>query len=273
MENTGDKDEPQKPRKQTIRGSITVGLVLVLCGVLFVANIRSQPEDSTRGPSDLAELLAAESERVAAREQVVEELRAEVDELTEKSHEVDTSFDLESAERLAYAAGGVDVEGPGVKITMSDASVESEELEDVRADDLVVHQQDLESVINALWAGGAEAMAIQGQRVISTSAVRCVGNTLMLHGQLYSPPYYIEAIGPQEEMLASVAGDPGVQLYLQYVDMVGLGWSEEKVDWLEFSTYDSNISQADVPDDVDVLDLIEHEEGSIEPDVSVPDDT
>ena len=55
-------------------------------------------------------------------------------------------------------------------------------------DDLVVHQQDIQGVVNALWAGGAEAMTLMGQRVIATTAVRCVGNTLLLHGAVYSPP-------------------------------------------------------------------------------------
>ena len=60
-------------------------------------------------------------------------------------------------------------------------------------DDYVIHQQDVQSVVNALWAGGAEAMMLQDQRVISTSAVRCVGNTLILQGRVYSPPYVITA--------------------------------------------------------------------------------
>ena len=61
---------------------------------------------------------------------------------------------------------------------------------------LVVHQSDLQAVVNALWAGGAEAMTIAGQRVIATSAVRCVGNTLLLNGRVFSPPFEVAAIGP-----------------------------------------------------------------------------
>ena len=52
-----------------------------------------------------------------------------------------------------------------------------------------MHQQDIQAVVNALWAGGAEAMTIQGQRVISTTGIKCVGNTVVLHGVPYSPPY------------------------------------------------------------------------------------
>ncbi len=56
-------------------------------------------------------------------------------------------------------------------------------------DDLVVHQQDVQAVVNALWAGGADAVQVMDQRLLSTSAVRCVGNTLLLNGRVYSPPY------------------------------------------------------------------------------------
>jgi len=64
-------------------------------------------------------------------------------------------------------------------------------------DDLVVHQQDIQGVVNALWSGGAEALTIQGQRVIATTGIKCVGNTVVLHGVPYAPPYVIEAIGDQ----------------------------------------------------------------------------
>ena len=57
----------------------------------------------------------------------------------------------------------------------------------VAPDDLVVHQQDVQSVVNALWAGGAEAMMIMDQRVVNTSAVRCIGNTLLLQGRRTRP--------------------------------------------------------------------------------------
>src|SRR5690625_3662597 len=190
---------PDRSRSQTIRGSIAVGLVLLLAGVLFVTNIRSQEGDGARGPSNLAELILAESERVEQRQESVDELRAVVDELTQAQTDVDVEYDREAAERLALAAGTVEMSGPGIAVELTDAPADAlRNNRNLRPDDLVVHQQDLQAVVNALWAGGAEAMTIQGQRVSATSAVRCVGNTLMLHGRLYSPPYRIEAIGPQE---------------------------------------------------------------------------
>jgi len=241
-------------RSQRVRGSIAVGLVFVLAGLLFVTNIRSQNQAGARGPSDLAELILAESERVEERQASVDELRVVVEELTQNQADAEVVYDRDAAERLALAAGVVEMAGPGVAVELSDAPAEALRNDrNLRPDDLVVHQQDLQSVVNALWAGGAEAMTIQGQRISANSAVRCVGNTLMLHGRLYSPPYRIEAIGPQKAMTASLENDPGVQLYWQYVDIVGLGWVLENLDSIEVPAYDSSIKRAAVPDDVDVL--------------------
>src|SRR5581483_10447361 len=93
-------------------------------------------------------------------------------------------------------------------------------------DDLVVHQQDIQGVLNALWSAGAEAVQMQDQRLIATSAPRCVGNTLLLNGRTYSPPYTIAAVGDATAMQAALAAAPLVILYKQYVVRFGLGYTE-----------------------------------------------
>ena len=101
---------------------------------------------------------------------------------------------------------------------------------DASPDDLVVHQQDIQAVLNALWSGGAEGIQMQDQRIIATSAPRCVGNTLLLNGRTYSPPYVITAIGDAAAMQAALAAAPLVTLYKQYVVRFGLGYTEDPRD-------------------------------------------
>jgi uncharacterized protein YlxW (UPF0749 family) len=91
-------------------------------------------------------------------------------------------------------------------------------------DDVVVHQQDVQSVVNALWAGGAEAMTIMDVRVISTSAVRCVGNTLLLHGQVYSPPFVVRAIGDPNALRRALGASEGVRAFADAARVWGLGY-------------------------------------------------
>jgi uncharacterized protein YlxW (UPF0749 family) len=88
----------------------------------------------------------------------------------------------------------------------------------------VVHQQDVQSVLNGLWAGGAEAVAVQDQRLVTTSAVRCVGNTLLLAGRTYSPPYVISVIGDPLRLRATLEAENGVRVYEQYAQAYGLGY-------------------------------------------------
>ena len=130
--------------------------------------------------------------------------------------------------------------GPGVTITLDDAPKEklAEAGDDLNAvSELLVHQQDIQAVANALWAGGAEAMTIQGQRVVSTTGIKCVGNVVILHGVPYSPPYRISAIGPTDQMLSSVTTSPSLQLYLDVVQSSQLGWDVAVDDSMDMPGY------------------------------------
>jgi uncharacterized protein YlxW (UPF0749 family) len=80
-------------------------------------------------------------------------------------------------------------------------------------------------------------MTLQGQRVVATTGIKCVGNTVVLHGVPYSPPYRISAIGPVGGMLASVNQSPYIQLYLQEVSK-GLGWDVKVAKTLQLPGYD-----------------------------------
>jgi uncharacterized protein YlxW (UPF0749 family) len=134
--------------------------------------------------------------------------------------------------RVAELAGEADmnpVHGPGLVVTLEDAQRDANGRfpRDASPDDLVVHQQDIQAVLNAMWSAGAEAIQMQDQRIIATSVPRCVGNTLLLNGRTYSPPYTITAIGNAAAMQAALTAAPLVTLYKQYVVRFGLGYREE----------------------------------------------
>ena len=116
--------------------------------------------------------------------------------------------------------------GPGLVVTLDDSHRDptAQLPAGVTADDLLVHQQDLQAVVNALWAGGAQGVQVMDQRLLSTSAVRCVGNTLILHGRVYSPPFSVAAVGDVAGMRQALATSPSMISYRQWVDVVGLGY-------------------------------------------------
>ena len=237
------------------RGASGVALVLVLAGMLFAANARLAGGADARQPQDLAHLVQDEMDRAETLTTQVQGLRGEVDRLTDAQTTGMPAEDVAQGEQLALAAGRVPVSGPGLTISLSDASATAPRPDWVTNDSLVVHQQDLQAVINALWAGGAEAMTLQGQRVVSTSAFRCVGNVLLLHGRHYSPPYVVQAIGDPQALKRSVVGTPAVQRYFEYVDAVGLGWSLSTESELELPSYVQilELQYASVPAGVEVF--------------------
>jgi len=156
-------------------------------------------------------------------------LAAQIDSTHGASAGTALSAMLARADELAADAGLQPVHGPGLVVTLSDAQRDANGRfpRDASPDDLVVHQQDIQAVLNALWSAGAEAIQMQDQRIIGTSAPRCVGNTLLLNGRTYSPPYSITAIGDAAAMQAALAAAPLVTLYKQYVVRFGLGYSEQ----------------------------------------------
>ena len=143
------------------------------------------------------------------------------------SHNSADGYDLRGG-RTAELSGLVRAAeaGTGLIVTLTDAprGPDGRYPEGVEPDALVVHQQDVHSVVNGLWAGGADAIAVQDQRLINTSAVRCIGNTLLLGGRTCSPPFVITAIGDPIRLSAGLDDADGVRLYQQYAQAYGLGY-------------------------------------------------
>ncbi|HEY1441788.1 MAG TPA: DUF881 domain-containing protein [Mycobacterium sp.] len=208
-----------------------VPLVCLLAGLLLAA---------THGVSGGAEIRRSDAPRlvdlVREAQSSVSHLNAERDGLAGKldsmhgrSSDAALAAMLRRSAELAGEAGMDPVHGPGLVVTLQDAQRDANGRfpRDASPDDLVVHQQDIQAVLNALWSTGAEAIQMQDQRVIGTSVPRCVGNTLLLNGRTYSPPYTITAIGNAAAMQAALAAAPLVILYKQYVVRFGLGYREE----------------------------------------------
>lgn len=214
-------------------------LAFVAAGTLLVTSaVNAEGTDLRPGQyADLADLAQQETERVQELREDVAELRDETERL---SSQLDTGAmdDLqEQIDALEGPAGLLPVEGPGITVTLQDAPEEIRESAGDQVSETIVHQQDIQAVVNALWTAGAEAMTLQGQRVVSTTGIKCVGNTVLLHGVTYSPPYVISAIGDAEAMQASIEASPYVTAYLQAVDQWQLGWDLAVEDSIEAPAY------------------------------------
>lgn len=216
-------------------------VVCLLAGVLLgTARVYSGGKDIRNRSSDLSVLVTEAESRVAELDTSAAALQRQIDaSAAAQAASPQVATVQEQVNGLAPAAGLTAVHGPGLRVTLTDAprDANGNYPAGVDPDDLVVHQQDVQAVVNALWAGGAEAMMIMDQRVIATSAVRCIGNTLLLQGRTYSPPFVITAIGDSSAMLAAVQAEPGVTLFLRYVAAYDLGFTAERLDDVTVPAY------------------------------------
>jgi uncharacterized protein YlxW (UPF0749 family) len=224
-----------------------VPLVAVCAGLLFATSAQTAQGTDLRssGRSDLVDFVRAQDLSLRERAEAVQQLQGEVDALTAQAAPGSATVARLRAEaaKLAPTVGTQAVSGPALSVTMDDANRTAASLpKGFTADDIVVHQQDVQSVVNALWAGGAEAMMLMDQRVISTSAVRCVGNTLILQGRVYSPPYVIKAIGDTSAMRTALDDSETVSTFREYVAAFGLRYSVTSTDQASFPAYAGSLA-------------------------------
>jgi uncharacterized protein YlxW (UPF0749 family) len=212
-----------------------VGVVAVfsVAGLLFATSAQTARGTQLRTDrTDLAAVIRAENAEHNEATHRLARLREAIDELEAAEAGVNTEVAALRAQAAAVApdAGLAPVTGRGLTVTLNDAPRGGVRPAGAMPDDLVVHQQDVQGVVNALWAGGAEAMMLMDQRVIATSAVRCVGNTLILQGRVYSPPFTVAAIGDPARLRQAMDVSPSVPIYREYVQRYGLGWAVEEKD-------------------------------------------
>jgi uncharacterized protein YlxW (UPF0749 family) len=232
-------------RLRLSRWGVAVPVVFALAGLLATTSAQTARGTDLRseGRTDTADLIREQQHRAELQERDVARLRDQVEQLSQAA--APTGSELERltsrAAALAPAAGTVPVRGPALRVELNDATHDGTVPDGFEPDDLVVHQQDVQAVVNALWSAGAEAMMLMDQRVISTSAVRCVGNVLILQDRVYSPPYRITAIGDVPEMERALESSEALQIYRQYVDAVGLGYKVQELGTVRMPGYEGSL--------------------------------
>lgn len=211
---------------------LTAG-VFALAGLIFFTSFNTAKGTNIRTDDSLLKLSDLIHERSRKNGELEESngaLRGVVESLAERDAGRSAAEDDELA-GLERHAGTQELKGEALTVTLDDAPPDATAklpgYPEPEPDYLVIHQQDLQAVVNAMWQGGAEGIKVMDQRLISTSAVRCVGNTLILQGRVYSPPYKITAVGDPEKLKNALAASPSIQNYMVYVNVYGLGWKVE----------------------------------------------
>jgi uncharacterized protein YlxW (UPF0749 family) len=211
--------------------SALVPVVALAAGLLFATSEHTAQGTDLRGGEviELSGLIRQRNDVIARDQQQMADLQQQVQRLTEQTAARDGAVAAAQATGTvgALSAGLVALTGPGVEIVLDDAPTRPDGKlpTEARPDDLVIHQSDVQAVVNSVWAARADGVAIMDRRLVATSAVRCVGNVLLLQGRTYSPPFVITAIGNAPAIRAQLAASPQVAILKQAAQAFGLTFS------------------------------------------------
>jgi uncharacterized protein YlxW (UPF0749 family) len=232
-------------RSRPVGWRIGVPTVCLCAGLLATTSMINADGTDLRGGrhTDLIGLVSEQRRDVQDLRRTVRGLQSQVAALSQQVPGAQSAQLSRQLAAIAAPAGLVALQGPGLAIALDDAPRDQPGSDDIDPKLLVVHQQDIQAVVNALWAGGAEGISLQGQRIISTTGIKCVGNTVVLQGVPYSPPYRIAAVGDGDAMYDAVMASPGVQTYLQYTEApYHLGWTVRQEASLTVKAYDGSLT-------------------------------
>lgn len=119
-------------------------------------------------------------------------------------------------------AGLTPVEGPGLVVVLSDSPKRSKQGSQAQPGDYIVHDRDIQNAVNELWAAGAEAISVNGQRLVTGSFVRCVGPAILVNRMQIVPPFVIRAIGKPEALNAALTVPNGPADGLKLLGMISI---------------------------------------------------
>lgn len=224
-----------------------IGIVLGIMCALLVFGIFMQVktiEDTTTVISQTIEdnelrdevLKAKEKYEVLYRE--YENQENEIEKIRKKVSESDSSLS-EKEKRVNEnnkLLGYTDVKGNGVVIVLADNTGILNDTSAMATDisEYVLHYIDLIQVVNALKNAGAEHISINGQRIVSTTEIVCIGNVISINGEKVANPFKIKAIGDQEKLYGGVTMLGG---YVGILQKYGLVKSIEKQENIEIPKY------------------------------------
>jgi len=187
----------------------------------------------------LVELISSREEQISRLERDLRALRSDLVEEVRSAGRASASerAAAETAEVLGLQAGATALQGPGLEVVMSD----SERMPGPSEDPSLyrVHDVDIQLVVNALFSSGAEAVAINSQRIVSTTAIRGAGETILVNFRPLIPPYVISAIGVSTGPLLE---HPEARRLARWEDLFGLGFDVTSSDEVRVPAYAAHVA-------------------------------
>jgi uncharacterized protein YlxW (UPF0749 family) len=202
-----------KPPRPGSSGRMLTLLSLVVIGALLAVSYQQVMQEAPTRSQVRAELVDQVHQRNAATqalEQRVDELRGDVSRLRDEQL---TGPQARQLRDLEAATGLARVTGDGVVVTVSDGPDEPDPVTGAVVAEARIVDYDLQQIANALWAAGAEAVAINDRRLTTTSTIRQASGAILVNRLPVAGPYEVVAVGPQDLRSRFIA--TGADHYLQ----------------------------------------------------------
>ena len=184
------------------QAKVLMVLVCMILGIMLSTQFKSAENAKNSISQQRVEDLA---ERLKTAEKDNFKLKDELTKLHEQSGSAAITREITN---LRVKAGELAMEGPGVKVTLDDSTVVSKPGDNANL--YIIHDDDLLRLINELRAAGAEALAVNNERLLDISEIRCAGPTVSVNNNRFSPPYEIVAIGDPKTLESALRLRGGV---------------------------------------------------------------
>ena len=195
---------------------ITLAVLFFILSFAITMQVKSIIKNSSSENGEITRVEEAKEELVKKDLQIEDlknRLLAATNDLDNYRKEAEQNTDGAKAraselERYKILAGLTDVKGKGVTVTLSDSTAEPDAGKS--ASSYIIHDSDLRTIVNELRSADAEAISINGERLVSSSEIRCVGPTIIINGNKYVPPFEIKAIGEPDMLEAALKLKGGI---------------------------------------------------------------
>ncbi len=198
------------------RGQISIMVVCLVLGIMLAVQFKNSQNSNidlrgTRSDELVFKLNNVTQERDALAKEVIS-LREKIANV--RNNDNATAGIQDELRKSNMSAGLVPVQGPGIVVTLNDSPRTLQANED--PNDSIVHDKDILRIVNELKASGAEAIAVNDERIVAMSEIRCAGTTVLVNMNKIGPPFIIKAIGDPQMLESGLLIKGGLAEELKY---------------------------------------------------------
>ena len=215
-----------KKTQAIVLGVMCLILTIAICIQIKTVNSNGTTTSSNKNLNNLKTQVLKMKEKYEDTYQKLDNVQKELEEARNKVTNNDEQLKSleEKIKKYNVLSGTTEVKGPGVRITVTDAKNTNPLNSIIDPRNLIVHDTDILEIVNEMKNAGAEAVEVNGQRIVANTAISCDGNVIVINGEKVSSPFEIKAIGFPERL--ATLNRPGG--YLEYFGEIKTTFKEEE---------------------------------------------